>query len=855
MRYTLKDYQAAAVRDCLQRLDQARDTYHRYESLSAFSLAATTGAGKTVMAAAIIEALFFGSDEFNFAADPGATVLWFSDVPALNEQSRDRIRAAASELDHRLRVVPNTFSDKSFAPGFVYFLNAQKLREGGLLVRGDKSNGDGEHPLFDTPPDMVQQTIYDVIRTTIETPGRTLYFILDEAHRGMKDGSRQTIVQRLINGEGSPPMPIVFGISATVSRFTDAMSKVTNRTTLPSVEVDADLVQNSGLLKDDIVLTIPTENRDFDTVLLRRAVGKAVSSTEAWGNYCRDQGEPNPVLPLLVIQVEDKPTEADLASILDIVYDEWPHLANDAVAHVFGSKTDLMVGQQSVPYIKPQDVADATYIRVLLAMESISVGWDCPRAEVLVSFRSRQDETYITQLLGRMLRTPLARRISGNELLNSVDCLLPHFDRETATSIAQMLMAGKTSRDDDGDGSGGTARRVLFDPVVLEPNPAIAEEVRALMESIPTVTIPTAHAKPIRRLDALATALSKDGLIPGAVDTAAKHLCKVLDGRAVQYDDLVASARTDVLTMTGEEARGRVGTEHLTYESFEVSADPRAIEESYQSAARQLTSYLAALYVEHLVGDDGDDADLLEANITVAALGRVPEIVADVEAEADAFARAWLAQTRVARKSLSDEQQADYDRLEGMSTTPERISLVAPTAAQAETKVREADGSEHLLPVRALHLMCDESGMMPIDLNSWETTIVDTESAREGFVAWYRNPGRATKESLAVAYRDDTGMWKAMRPDFMFFARNQDGTVAVDLVDPHGHHLADAIWKLRGLAEFAEQYGESFRRIESVAETNGSLRVLDFTKGHVRDAVRTASSAKALYESDVATEY
>ena len=58
MRYTLKDYQAEAVRDVLRNLERARDAYRRYGALSQFSLTATTGAGKTVMAAAVIEALF-----------------------------------------------------------------------------------------------------------------------------------------------------------------------------------------------------------------------------------------------------------------------------------------------------------------------------------------------------------------------------------------------------------------------------------------------------------------------------------------------------------------------------------------------------------------------------------------------------------------------------------------------------------------------------------------------------------------------------------------------------------------------------------------------------------------------------
>jgi hypothetical protein len=38
----------------------------------------------------------------------------------------------------------------------------------------------------------------------------------------------------------------------------------------------------------------------------------------------------------------------------------------------------------------------------------------------MVSFRPAKDRTHITQLMGRMVRTPLARRIPGNDRLNSI---------------------------------------------------------------------------------------------------------------------------------------------------------------------------------------------------------------------------------------------------------------------------------------------------------------------------------------------------------------------------------------------------------------------------------------------------
>ena len=190
-----------------------------------------------------------------------------------------------------------------------------------------------------------------------------------------------------------------------------------------------------------------------------------------------------------------------------------------------------------------------------------------------------------------------------------------------------------------------------------------------------------------------------------------------------------------------------------------------------------------------------------------------------------------------------------------MSTTPEPISLTTPKNGQADTKVRHPDGTEEDLPTREMHLLASADGTVPIALNEWERKVLDSEAAQPGFQGWYRNPDRAVKESLAVAYKDEVGDWKALRPDFIFFGTNHDGSVAVDLVDPHGHHLSDALPKLRGMADFAERFANDFRRIESVAETGGVLRVLDLTKPRVREAIRDAQSVKALYESEVASDY
>ncbi|MPY68067.1 type III restriction endonuclease subunit R [Deinococcus sp. SDU3-2] len=862
MRYTLHDYQDDAVRRVLKNLAKARKNYQWDGSLSQFSLTATTGAGKTVMAAAVIEALFFGADEYNLPADPGAVVLWFSDDPSLNEQSRIRLQAAASELDSRLRVIEADFGEPKFRPGHVYFLNTQKLSKNSRLVRGEAVQEEGG---FLLRPDNLQSSIYDTIRNTIEDEHLTLYMVLDEAHRGMgrdrNDNERSTIVQRLINGKNrTPAIPIVWGISATVKRFEDAMKGATERMALPSVLVNSELVQASGLLKDDIVLSIPTTEGKYDLTLLGRAVDKIKASTQAWAEYAHEQ-RIDPVVPLLVVQVADRAKGQELQeleelnAIVQTIHAQWPDLPPGAIANVFGEHKDLTLMGELVPYIAPERVQDTTRVRVLLAKSAISTGWDCPRAEVLVSFRPAQDQTHITQLLGRMMRTPLAQRIPGNELLNSVDCLLPFFDRQTAKAVAAMLIKGDTSQGEDDTGA-NQDRRVLFDPVTLHPNAAVDPEVWTLFERLPTLTLPRKDVKPIRRLTALAAALSRDHLVEGAVEQAFAHLHGVLDEKSRKYSQKLDQARENVRTMRGEEVRGRMGGTVTVTRSFSESADPRAILASFQAAGRLLSIPLSKSYAEHLAGEGAQDDDLLEAYIDVAAAGQVPDLVRYVEWAADRLARQWLAETREARRGLSDVRKAEYDRLERQSTQPERRNLVAPVAAQAESRERLPNGTEQDLATYLMHLMATDAGAFPADLNEWEKKVLEQEMGREGFVGWYRNPSRALQESLAIPYTDPaSGDWRAMRPDFVFFSREPGGTLVADLIDPHGHHLADALPKLRGLADFAETYGGEFRRIQSVAEVSGQFWMLDMKQPEVRAAVRGAVDAKALYLSALATSY
>lgn len=862
MKFTLKDYQEDAVKDVLTNLRKAAKRWHEDGDRHAFSLTATTGAGKTVMAAAVFEALFHGDDNFDFEPDPGAVVIWFSDDPALNAQSHFRLREASDRLTlSDLVIVQNTFNREKLEAGKVYFLNTQKLSKSSLLVRGHAPDDpgvetDGRQTVM---PDMRAFTIWDTIQNTIEDPDLTLYLVLDEAHRGMKasggngGGEKPTIVKRLINGSGSVPgIPIVLGISATVERFNAAMADMQGRATLPNVVVDSGKVQASGLLKDTIILDVPNEVGQFDTVLVRRGTDKLKEITAAWEEYAKQQDDADTVAPLMVLQVPNSPDHDEIGRALDTIYERWPELGDDAVAHVFGDHTTQTFGSHSIPYISPERVQESTWVRVLIAKDAISTGWDCPRAEVMVSFRPAKDRTHITQLLGRMVRTPLARRIPGNERLNAVDCLLPFFDAQSVKDVAKALMSG---------GDGGEelpGRRVLVNPDEMKPNPAIPEAVWDKLLSLPSQSLPKRQAKPVKRLTSLAHELAADGLLPEAGKKAHAEMHKVLNAARERYKSEIAKARKTVMTVEGKSLKTDLETREISFDDFLEAADFAVIDDAYRRAGRTISPDLATSYSESLAkaeGDDGDlEAALIEARVTVAALGLVPEVKEYLETEAESLANKWLTHHRIEIKSLSDERQEVYRQIREMSAHPLDVDLAKPASWMQPTTVREADGSETPLPRFERHLLCAEDGMFPEDFNSWEGDVLSAELKRAGTIAWYRNPSRASQDSLGVTY-EDGGDVKIVRPDFIFFAKLADGSIAADIVDPHGTQFGDSIPKLKGLAKYAATYGETFRRIDAIAKVGEGFRVLDLKEEAVRAAVESATSVKALYESAVADDY
>lgn len=433
MKFELFPFQKTALARLRQSAATALGNYRSTHTPQVVSYTAPTGAGKTIVMSALIEDIYYG-DEL-YPEQPEAIFIWLSDSPQLNEQSRLKIDLKADKirLNQCVVISDDAFDMETLEDGHIYFLNTQKLSKSSNLTK----HSDGR-----------QYTIWETLSNTVREKGDRLYFIIDEAHRGAQ-GARDltkntTIMQKFLKGSEAdrlPPMPVVIGMTATPQRFNRLAEGI--QSTTHYVKTTADEVRASGLLKDRIVITYP-EHSGNDMAVLQAATDEWRHKWDHWYQYCYEQhyGQVNPIL---VIQVQNgsghQISATDLDECLRIMEERLgDRFLEGQVVHAFGEGTPtIQIGGLDVPYCEPSRIADDKRIKVVFFKETLTTGWDCPRAEVMMSFRRAVDHTYIAQLLGRMVRTPTQQHINVDETLNDVHLYLPQFNEATVYDVVKAL--------------------------------------------------------------------------------------------------------------------------------------------------------------------------------------------------------------------------------------------------------------------------------------------------------------------------------------------------------------------------------------------------------------------------------
>ena len=828
MRLVLKDFQKAAVDDLATRIRQAASIAGP-NSPQAVVLSAPTGAGKTVIATRLIERVLEGDDQAG--PDRDAVFLWITDLPELNRQTYNKMITTSDVLSPMaMEIIDSSFNQRMLSPGRIYFLNTQKL---------------GRDKLLTTLGDRRQYTIWQTLDHTIERMRSRFVVIIDEAHRGMRttrdEKTAVTIIQKFLKGgEEMREAPLVLGISATPQRFNDL---VAGTRTVHPVHVDAADVRGSGLLKERIVLHHRANDQQIDITLLREATRHWYEYTRRWATYCAEQNE-QPVVPLLIVQVENAPkgrggTRTDLATAIRAINEELPAaLPNIAFAHAFDESTALDADGYVIRYLAPSRIAGDRDARVVFFKTALSTGWDCPRAETMMSYRKARDATYIAQLIGRMVRTPLARRVERDESLNSVALFLPHYDARGVVSVVDRLT------DSDHEFVPPTVVETSAEAVTLRRATG-TEAVFGALAKLPGYTVPTRRkVKQVRRMMRLARALVYDGIDESAIDEAKAEVCALLhamleDKREDQgFKDQVDGK---ALISYGARIYDLTRKEYVNTTSHEVATSPENINDLFNEAGRKIGEGLHRDFWQWAVEGADDVTKIRHAKIEVAVLLWDSSVVESVENMARERIDLWRGRYVEEIDNLSEKRHTVYADIAGTADEPSTIRIRYPD--------RVAWKRPQGAPSWDRHIYVDEDGTFADDFNQLETDTLNAEIPKS--LGWLRNPDRKGW-SFTIPYQRRPGEYKPVYPDFLFFCQRDD-RIVIDILDPHGTHLDDAVTKAKGLALYAKNHGHRFGRIQILDKIEGRLRHLDLKDHRIRDqinAVTNNDGLTALYKAE-----
>ena len=346
---------------------------------------ATTGAGKTVMACQMLAGLM---DELHDRGDSRyqeVAFIWFAPRKQ-HIQSYEKLKGAFEET-RTLRPVMFDELDQNegIRPGEILFVNWESVnKENNVMVR------EGDCSL----------SLYEITDRTKEEFGLPIVAIIDEEHMfWSKTADKSAAVLDRIN----PTVEI--RISAT-PKTANPKEKVT---VYRQDVIAAEMIKKEVVLNPEIELNFSDE-LELNANLIKAALDKRNQIAEAY------KAVGSNVNPLLLIQLPNDTKESMTAEDTAIADQVKKYLEvmcgittdNHRLAVWLAGEKENLTDLE-----KPDNLTE-----VLLFKEAIALGWDCPRAAVLLIFRKLQSDQFTIQTVGRIMRMPEQKHYQ-KEILNS----------------------------------------------------------------------------------------------------------------------------------------------------------------------------------------------------------------------------------------------------------------------------------------------------------------------------------------------------------------------------------------------------------------------------------------------------
>lgn len=361
----LKKYQTDAIAKLLVRSEELLSSGGNKKLI----FQAPTGSGKTIMIAQLISEmtsdLAFANQSFSF--------IWAA-PRKLHQQSREKLSKYYSKNQ---TLVCREFFDlieNKIDENAILFLNWESInkREDNTIIK------ENEREFY----------LRKVVENTIED-GRTIVLIIDESHH-----HATTEISKQLIAEMSPDLTIEVSATPTLENPDEI------------VKVSLDDVRAEGMIKKSISLNEGFKNilnKDVveselangqDSFVLKQGISKR---TALVAQYAKNGIKVN---PLVLIQLPDKKSSEDETLRQEIV----KSLKDEYGITTENGKLAIYLSEEKENL---ENIAKNTNeTEVLIFKQAIALGWDCPRAQILVLFREHKSMVFSIQTVGRILRMP-----------------------------------------------------------------------------------------------------------------------------------------------------------------------------------------------------------------------------------------------------------------------------------------------------------------------------------------------------------------------------------------------------------------------------------------------------------------
>ena len=363
----LKIYQDNAIDDLLNKTKKLLG----YSGSKKLVFKSPTGSGKTIMMAEFLKQLV---DDREIRQSLG--FIWTA-PRQLHIQSRDKLEnyfetSRASKCSYF-----EDLDDRKISENEILFVNWEHINRADAIYIRDNEQ---------------EFNLSKVLERTKEE-GREIIFVIDEAHHHATTEISQGLIQMI-----GPKLTIE--VTATPATITDEDEKVF---------VQLDDVKKEGMIKKAVIL-----NDDFDNFIKQGkiktqklsggseelVIDAAMKKREELIKAYQKEGAS--VNPLILIQLPDRKT-----SLEDRIRERVENILKNKHKISTEKGNNKLAIWLSGEHVNKEEVEKPdNYVEVLLFKQAIALGWDCPRAQILVLFRQWHSSIFSIQTVGRIMRMP-----------------------------------------------------------------------------------------------------------------------------------------------------------------------------------------------------------------------------------------------------------------------------------------------------------------------------------------------------------------------------------------------------------------------------------------------------------------